>query len=249
MNRRAIAYIVLALVLYAVPTRGQEEKDTLSTFIERNPNAVDFEVIYEGTKLNLSADDDYLLVNLSVAHPALQMRFLMQSATLFIDPTGKKRKKYEIVLPSARDVKDEIEAVAPPEKTDKNQDARPDIRPLISALNKRGVEYRHADGHTHLGYQYFHIEHDRKNDLLNFYVLIPKEQLMQDRKLSDQWAIGIFSVNDFDNMPPPEQDGEGGMMPPPMEDDQQDLQELMQSEIRVWTKFSIDEVNNANIAE
>ena len=72
---------------------------------------------------------------------------------------------------------------------------------------------------------------------------------MQDRKLSDQWAIGIFSVNDFDNMPPPEQDGGGGMMPPPMEDDQQDLQELMQSEIRVWTKFSIDEVNNANIAE
>lgn len=249
MMTRNVAYLILALVLHANPT-GAQEQDTLSTFIERNPNAVDFNVIYERTKLNLSADDDFLLVNLSVAHPALQMRFLMQQVSLFIDPTGKKKKKYEIVLPSARDVKDEIEAVAPPEEADKEKDARPDIRPLISALNKQGIDFRHDGEQTHLGYQYFHIEHDRKNDLLNFYVLIPKHCLMQDRKLSDKWAIGIFSVNDFSNMPPPEQEGGEGMMPPPMEgEDQQDIQELMQSDIRLWTKFSIDEVNNANITE
>ena len=223
----------------------------MATFIEQNPNAVDYDIIYEGSKLNLSADDELLLINLSIAHPVLQMRFLMQKASLYIDPSGKKKRNYEITLPCALDVKDQLETDMPqPSDGKKSQDARPDIRPLIGALNQRGANYHHNSTDAHLGFQYFHIEHDRQNELLNYYILIPKEPLMQDKKLSDEWALGIVSVNDQANMPPPEQDGEGRMAPPPMEgEDEQALQELMQSDIREWIKFSIDDVNNANLKE
>ena len=243
---------LIPILLFVLPhalLRAQEH-DLLSLFIENNPDAVGYNIIYEGTKLNLSADDNYILVNMSVAHPALQMRFLMQKVALFIDPSGKKKKKYEVVFPSAFDVKDEIEAAIPHEEGNREENARPDIRPLISALNKRGAEYHCNKDLIHLGFQFFHIEHDPKNDLLNFYVLIPKDQLMQDKKLAEKWALGIFSINDFANMPPPEQEGGGEMMPPPMEgEDGGDIQKLMQSDIREWVRFSIDDVNNANLKE
>lgn len=238
--------IALAFVLFATSVSAQE-KDTLSAFIDKNPNAVEIEVIYEGTRINLSADEEFLLINLSAAHPALQMRFLMQKLTLYVDPSGKKKRNYQISLPYALDVKNEIEAVIAVEGTERGEDERPDIRPLISALNKRGADFLYNGKVLHLGFQHFHVEVDQKNDLLNFYILIPKAELMKDRKLSNNWAIGIFSINDLANMPSPEQ-GEGGMMPPPMEgEDQQGIQELMQSDIRAWAKFSIDEVNNANL--
>lgn len=249
MKQKQIINTFLMLLLPLFSAMAQE-RDTLAAFIEKNPNAVDINIIYEGTKLNLSADESHLLVNLSVAHPALQMRFLMQKVSLFIDPAGKKKKKYEVILPSALDVKDEIEAAIPRQQESREENARPDIRPLISALNRRGAEYRHDKSTTHLGYQLFHIEHDRENELLNFYVLIPKTQLMQDKKLSEKWNLGIFSVNDFTNMPPPGQEGGNDMTPPPMEgEDGQGIQELMQRDIREWVKFSIDEVNNVNLKE
>lgn len=254
MRYLQIAFPCFLLCLLSTPVRAQAQKDTLTTFISENPDAVDFNVINEGTKLNLSADDDFLLVNLSIAHPALQMRFLMQSVLLYIDPTGKRKKRYEIVLPSAMDVKDEMdEAHALPHRqtapSSDHEDERPDIRPLIGALNKRGAEYRCDGSDIHLGHQLFYIEHDRENERLNYYVLIPKNQLMQDAKLSEKWTLGIFSINDSATMPPPDQEGEG-MMPPPMEgEDGQDIQELMQQDIREWVKFSIDDVNNVNLKE
>ena len=246
--RKYLNIITLLLVVSATSVSAQE-KDSLSAFIEKNPNAVVFDVIYEGTKINLSADDDCLLINLSVAHPALQMRFLRQKVSLCIDPSGRKKKNYEVILPSALDVKDELEAVSRPE-AETGQNKRPDIRPLITALNRKGAEFRRGSSLSTLGYQWFHVEIDQKSDLLNYYVLLPKKTLMKEKKLSDKWALGIFSINDFANMPPPEPEGDGGMMPPPMEgENQQDIQELMQSDIRLWVKFSIDDVNNANLRE
>ena len=174
----------------------------------------------------------------------------MQKVSVYIDPSGKKKKNYEIVFPYALDVKDEIEAVIQSEEENRDENVRPDIRPLISALNRHGAEYHYKGGTMHLGYQHFHIEVDQQHDLLNLYLLIPKTQLMQSRKLSDKWTIGIISINDFASLPPPEQGEEDGLMPPPVEGgDQQSILTLMQSDIRLWTKFSIDDVNNANLKE
>jgi len=246
--RNILRHIVLLLFCASSPFVRAQEKDRLASFIESNPNAVDFNIIYEGSKLNLSSDDDYLLVNLSIAHPALQMRFLMQKTTIYVDPSGKRRKDYEIVLPNALDVKTELEAAMPQSPKKQEEGVRPDIRPLISALNRKGADYLCNDVASHLGFQYFHIELDQQQELLNYYILIPKDRLMKDRRLSDKWSIGVLSMNDMTNMPPPDQQGEGRMMPPPLEgENQQSIQELMQSDIRVWTKFSIDDVNNANL--
>ena len=245
--RRYLIHIIFFLCVLSLPVTAQD-KDSLSVFIEQNPYAVDFNIIYEGSKLNLSADDHYLLVNLSIAHPALQMRFLMQKLTLYIDPSGKKRKSYEIALPSAFDVKDEIEAAIPKPALERKEDMRPDIRPLISALNRKGADILYKDGYTHLGFQNFHIELDARNNLLNFYILVPKEKMMQDRKLSDRWTIGIFSINNRGNMPSPSGEGDSEMVPPPIEGENQlAIQELMQSDIREWVGFSIDDVNNINL--
>lgn len=247
--KRYLIYIAIMLCAFPFYVIAQE-KDTLMAFIEQNPNAIDFNIIYEGSKLNLSANDEYLLINISIAHPALQMRFLMQSTSLYIDPSGKGRKNYQIILPNALDVKDELESVMPQIPEGNHGEERPDIRPLISALNRKGAKYLANGLSNQLGFQSFHIELDQQHELLNFYILLPKKKLMQDRKLSEKWTIGIFSINDFANIPSPDQQGEGGMMPPPIEgEDQQSIQELMQSDIRVWTKFSIDDVNNANIKE
>lgn len=239
--------------------------DSLSAFIQHNPNAVDFNVLHEGTKINFSADEAHLLVNFSVAHPALQMRFLMQHSSIYIDPSGKKRRVYEVIMPSALDVKDEL---AHSKKTimqegfdgnQKNQSSnlkvqsteRPDLRPLILALNKRGASFRCGKDTIHLGYQHFYIEMDTKNEWLNFYALLPKDVLMRDKKLSDTWSVGIFSINGIADIPPSGGvDGKEVMTPPPLEgEDEESLKELMQRNIREWKKFSIDDVNNANIAD
>lgn len=71
-----------------------------------------------------------------------------------------------------------------------------------------------------------------------------------DKKLSSRWSFGLFSPNNMTdepegpNMNPPEQ--------PPMENEEEDtesLLRLMQGDIKDWTFFSIDEVNNINIRE
>ncbi len=93
MRVRALKYFIVML-LWPAHQMVAQGKDSLAAFIDKNPDAVDYDVIYEGTKLNLSSDTCDLLVNLSVAHPALQMRFLMQRVALYIDPSGK-RKPYK----------------------------------------------------------------------------------------------------------------------------------------------------------
>lgn len=250
--KKLLTYIIF-LVASAGLTLGAQPQDILSEFIEKNPNAIDYDIIYEGSKLNLSADDDFLLVNLSISHPALQMRFMMQRVNLYVDPTGKKKKKYEVIFPSALDVReylDETEDPAGVIPVSPTAEERPDIRPLIGALNKRGASYRHNGVETHLDNKFFYVEHDRYNEVLNYYVMIPKDELMLDKNLKEKWTIGIISDNDAAMMHPSGQNVQGdpgGMMPPPPDGDDNGLRELMQSNIREWVKFPIDEVNNVNI--
>lgn len=245
MTKLRLLHIFFLLLIATVKVMSQGI-DSLSMFVENNPNAVDYNIIYEGTKLNLSADDENLLVNISIAHPALQMRFLMQPARIYIDSSGKKKKRHQIILPCAMDVKEELEREAMIDEGMAEQNTRPDIMPLLSALNRRGAEYVVGKRAFKLGYQRFYIEVDQMNDLVNIYVLIPKERLMNEKRLSDTWSIGVFSSNDMANMPPPGQDGEMDFSP--LEEiDESDILPLMQSEIKQWVSFSIDDVNNVNL--
>ena len=243
---------LLGMTMTSLPqtTVGEhaEQSDTLTAFIRQNPHAVCLNIVYEGTQVYLSADDDNILLNLSVANPQLQMRLLMMPTTICIDPSGKKRQKYRVVLPSARDVMEEMEQLRPkvPDGGTRGNEC-PDIMPILQALSSAGAVYE-ADGRAvKLGYQRFHIELDRENALVNYYVLIPKSQLMADKKLKEKWALGVCSDVDMEMGPPEEPEAGMGMMPPSSDSDDDDaLQRVMQGNIRSWRRFSIDEVNNAN---
>ncbi|MBO4907535.1 MAG: hypothetical protein J5486_11000 [Bacteroidaceae bacterium] len=224
--------------------------DSLKAFISACPNSVAINILHEGTVLNLATDDKNMLVCLSVAHPAIQMRLLMQPTSIIIDPTGRKRKHYEIRLPSALDVRDELETLCPDDNAEHGSDVRPDISPLITELNRKGAIFRKGRSECRLGFQRFHIELDREKAAINFYVLLPKDELMQTRKLRTSWTIGLVSDNDRTNMPPLEGSDGGDMMQFERErhpSEETDIIKLMQSNIRCWEKFSIDDVNNANV--
>lgn len=243
-----LKFFTFCLTLFSLTLMAQES-DTLSIFLKENPNAVGLDVVYEGTKINLAADDDNLLVNLSIAHPALQMRFMMQSASIYVDPTGKKKKDYEIILPSALDVKEALDSLNP-DASKAIENTRPDILPLIRILNQKGAFFKIKNVARSLGFQRFYIELNQDEGVINYYILIPKTDLMRSPKLSNKWSIGIFSLNDISHMPSPEEGtGPGeGMLPPQIEgEDQSYIMELMQNDIRSWTKFSIDDVNNINL--
>ncbi len=229
---------------------AQAQNDALAAYLAANPEALEMNIIHEGTTLRISADEDNLMLNIGVAHPALQMRMLMQRMTIYVDPTGKKRTKYAIQLPSAIDVKEQMEAMNPDADREHGANERPDIQPLMQALVDKGATYTTPEGKQVLDYQRFRIELNQQDEVINFYLLLPKDQLMQAKKLSSTWTVGIVARNDFDQMPPPDGAGpEQDMMAPPSGGGGQgdeDMREFMQREIRSWTPFSIDEANDVN---
>ena len=85
----------------------EEPKDSISVlqaFLEKNRQCWAKEIIYEGCSVLLNSDGESLFVQLKILHPALQMRLLMQGMTVSVDPTGRKKEKYQTVIPSATDV-------------------------------------------------------------------------------------------------------------------------------------------------
>lgn len=244
--KRVIIHIILILVFKSfVCAQENITTDTLSTFLSANPKSTCLNIVFEGTHAHLAADEDNMLIILSVANPQLQMRLLMMPTSICIDPAGKKRQKYHIDLPSALDVMENMETLKPHEQENNNREIMPDINPLLQALNQKGAIYVADKDKITLGFQRFHVEIDKENSLINYYALIPKSHLMDDRKLKETWSLGICSKNVGQQNPPPT---------PPIEHDMPDsgnnndnLMRMLQGDIRSWVKFSIDDVNNANL--
>lgn len=230
--------------------RGQDV-DSLYAFIQTNPHAVCNNILYEGTHVFFSADEDNLLIHLTVANPQLQMRLLMMPLQFYIDPSGRKRRGYAVQLPSAVDVQEEMESLKPEATDEVPENIRPDIMPLMSALNKKGAVWVAKKQKVQLGYQRFYIGLNRENETIMYYVLIDKNILMKDKKLSSMWSFGIASPNNRNDEPEgldmnhPEQP----LMKEEESGDTERLLKLMQGDIKEWTRFSIDEVNNINIKE
>lgn len=244
MKKIVLFFILITLVKVTAVTQEVGTVDSLSLFIEENPYAVCENIIYEGSRVYLSANESDFLINLSIANPQLQMRLLMMPTSIYVDPTGKKKKKYRIILPSAIDVIDEMEMPQPIEEKHEMQNMMPDISPLLYALNKKGAIYIAGKMKVELDFHRFHMELDQENGLINIYLLIPKTHLMADKKLSEMWSLGVSSQNDERMMPPQEH-------PMPQErfesdGDDSDLNMFLQRDIRSWVNFSIDEVNNIN---
>lgn len=245
MKRMMILVLVL-LSIHAASAKEQKVKE----FLKDNPKSVAFDVISEGTNIYLAADEEYIVMTMTIAHPALQMKFLMQGVSFFIDPTGKKKEKHAVFFPSARDVEEEMKRFQPTPQSGNQQHERPDVRPLIEALNRCGAiydingrQYPLADGH-------FMMELDVEKEMLVYYIMIPKSELMKEKKLSDIWSVGIYS-NNFEQPPmderpdfgPPQPNGNVSLR----EKDTNKTMKAMAGKIDVWERFSIDEVNNVNL--
>ena len=246
MNLKQIILSIFLLLSANSHSQCTEPADSLNIFLDSNPKALCIKAVHEGCKIYLSADETDMLIGFAVANPQLQMRLLMMPTEILIDPSGKKRKHYSIQLPSAFSVKDELNDMEHAGPMEMDEGARPDIMPLLDALKSHGAVYSARGQKYQLGFQRFHIELDYENELIVFYILIPKSHLMADKRMKDTWSIGICSKNEHGTQPPPHNDG---MMPmqPPMHEEDIELRDFLQGDIRSWANFSIDELNNLNL--
>ena len=225
-------------------------KGLLDKFLDGNPRAIEVKILSEGTMAYLCADDTFLFVRVSVGNPMLFMRMLMQGLTVHIDPTGKKKNKYEVVFPSARDVQANMESMG----NDKRNE-RPDIGPLIQEMNMVGTVFD-INGKTQvLDQSQSLIELDTENELLNYYILIPITQMMNEKKLSAIWSLGLYIESPIGVLEGPRDDvGIGTPQRPEREPemnekshDSKEMDKLMKKKINIWEKFSIDEAYSINL--
>lgn len=273
-----ITALSLAIVATAFGQKGLSDEDgmTLSDYTESYPTCITQEVIYDGCTLMLNSDGEYLFGQFNILHPELQMRILMQGMTFFVDPTGKKKEKYAIHFPAASAVEDVMSQMTPPEpSTDVDENILPDIKPLIAALSNVGVEYE-INNKT----QFFHknwasINLDDSTHCLSYTFIIPVERMLSEKKLSNNWKLGLYSeggrpTNGGPGMGGPGMGGPGmggpGMGGPgksnsrmrPERDHREgnsnsevDLRKMMMNDIEVWVPFSFENIcaldqNNSN---
>lgn len=229
----------------------ETSKGLLDRFLDANPNAIEVKILSEGTLVYLCADDDNLFVRVSVGNPQLFMRMLMQGLTIRIDPTGCKKGKYSVLFPSARDVQKSI-----PEQTKESENQRPDIGPLLRAMNKVSAVYNIKGKPQQMEMSRSLIELDTENETLDYYVLIPKGKMMEEKKLSSTWSIGLYLESpigvlegariDRGMQEPPQHQGRiQGRPSHPSED--KETEKLMKKKINAWETFSIDDVNSINL--
>ena len=234
------------------PVKSKEaSKGLLDQFLDANPKAIEVKILSEGTMAYLCADDDNLFVRVSVGNPQLFMRMLMQGLTIRIDPTGGKKGKYSVLFPSARDVQSSI-----PGQTKESANQRPDIGPLLGAMNKVGAVYNIKGKPQPMELSRSLIELDTENETLDYYVLIPKEKMMEEKKLSSTWSIGLYLESPIGVLEGPR--GDGGMQGLPQQQgriqgrpsqpsEDKEMEKLMKKKINVWETFSIDDVNSINL--
>ncbi len=249
--KQIIIATALLMSVISLSAQTSQNADTLALYLKDNPEALTFNVIHEGSNLRVSTDGVDLLICVSIANPSLQMRLLMQQTIIYIDPSGRHRKNYSVYLPSAISVRDELDSLRPDDIEEQSPDIRPDIMPLIQALNTNGAVFRANSKEFQLGYQRFYMEVDKGKELINIYVLLPMTELMQGKRLKDRWSIGLISNNDVGHHPSPDMEENRPPLLPTedskLPDDTDNIHEILQSNITSWTKFSIDDARNINI--
>lgn len=254
--------ISIAILLLTQGLRAAEQKDsvyTLQTFIKNNPKCSSKEVVYEGCKVLLCSDGESLLVQFKILHPAIQMRLLMQGLTFYIDPTGRKKEKYSILLPSAADVKEQMQMAAPQmQNLDGAEKQRPDIRPLISSLSEYGATLDINGKGIFIDKECFAINLNETDASIIYTVLIPVEQMLKEKKLSDKWRLGIYSRGGAQRESGPGVDGSPVLehghnigLPQQMNGihqmpDSKEMRDLLMKDIEVWISFSFSELCSLN---
>jgi len=247
----------------AAQTESADSVPTLSQYISEHPECITQEVVYDGCSLNLNSDGEYLFGQFSILHPELQMRILMQGVTFYIDPTGKKKEKYALHFPSASSVEDVMQQMAPPSMNmEMGESQKPDISPLVAALNEYGAEYDINGRNQDFQPTWASIEINPGSQSLTYSFIIPIDALLKEKKLSDNWRIGLLSEGGGarGNGPGggPGMAGPGmagpsiGMNPPEGRErshdknESIDLRRMMMKDIETWASFSFNEICSLN---
>lgn len=270
---------LLCGMLVALPLVVMSQAETvespisLSEYVDVHPNCLTQEVIYDGCTLKLNSDGDYLFGQFTILHPELQMRILMQGLHVYVDPTGKKKEKYALSFPAASDVQEAMQHMAPPTGEMVQSENMPDITPLVSALNDYGVKYQISNKNQKYEAGLASISIDPEAHALTYSFMIPVEELLKEKKLSDTWRIGLFSESGVamsvgpksvpgmrggPGMGGPGMGGPGmggpsrsmnqpnGKEPTREENSSVDLRKMMMKDIESWTQFSFSELCSIN---
>lgn len=259
---KSIFFMLVLILFESTSIKAEREQNLptdLTTFVSKNKKYWISNVIYEGTNLLVCSDGCYLFVQLQIIHPVIQMRLLMQGVTFYIDPTGRKKEKYAVIIPSASDVKDKMEPMQPSQVSGSvNGNKRPDIRPLVSCLSDYGAIFDVNGRSSLIPPKNFSIYIDENNDKLIYSVLLPVEQLLKEKKLSEQWRLGIYTEGGRPDRGGPEFGREGG---PHMRDQgdrrsqspreqltesDEELRVLLKKDIEEWISFSFSTICSLN---
>ena len=256
-------FTLILVLIFFLPqgVKSEVQKDSVSAlqvFIKNNPKCWSKEVVYEGCNILLCSDGESLLVQFKILHPAIQMCLLMQGMTFYIDPTGRKKEKYSVILPSANDVKEQMQMMEPQiQNRDVANMQRPDIRPLINSLSKYGAILDINGKSTFIDSGNFVITLNETSASLIYTVLIPVEQMLKEKKLSDKWRIGLYSQGGKQGERGPgfgenpefgheqidrQQQMNGNKQMPNSED----MQRLLMKDIEEWIIFSFSEICSLN---
>jgi len=259
--RKVLFAVLFLTMLVSQGIMAEEKNDSLSTlqaFIKNNPRCYSKEVFYDGCHVLLCSDGESMLVQFKVRHPAIQMRVLMQGITFYIDPTGRKKEKYSVILPAAKEIKEQIQAMEPHrQRVNDFQTERPNIKPLINSLSQYGATLDVNGKSNSIEKEYFVINLDEADESIVYTVLTPIEQMLGEKKLSDRWRLGLYSQGGR----PSEDDPGFGERPElgnkPAQNQyskenrhranaEKDIRDILIKDIEVWIDFSFSEICSLN---
>ena len=262
-----IAMLSISGLAFCQDAVSSAEIVTLSDYVENNPNCLTQEIIYDGCTMMLNSDGEYLFGQLNILHPELQMRILMQGITFYVDPTGKKREKYALHFPAASAVESVMAQLAPPEPSeDMSKEVLPDISPLVSSISSLGTEYEINGRKQRLEFDNSAITLNDSTHCLSYTFLIPVDKMLTEKKLNENWKLGIYSEGGRPSHSGPGMggpsrgpgmDGPGMGRRPEMNSNVRsrkernnnsqsssniDLRKMMVNDIEVWIPFSFSQI-------
>lgn len=208
--KKTFFYLLAFFIFPCLLAQGQQKNTLIDKYLESNPKTVRIRCLEEGCNLSVSVNDSNMLLQLYVSHPMMQMRLLMQGLTMYIDPTGRKKEKYAVVIPGGENVKRQMGAMpsAPSQKQRGDSKQRPDIGRLVSVLNMHGARWDVNGIIQHYYADRFSINVDRSHEAVVYTVLVPVIEMMREKKWDDKWNVGIYIASNTQTGPSPS--GPGG---------------------------------------
>ncbi len=154
--------------------------------------------------LNRAVGGDGVLLSLGTSDPVALRTLLMQGFQLYL--YGKNTDTTIVAFPSAKDVGDKIDHHPGEVKAtiQGNQEKRPDMRPLIAALNKADISVS-KNGLQPIQLQEGHeVSIDPSNGMLSYSVTIPNDYV-----INGKYDVTLLSQPDADMNEKGEFDGQG----------------------------------------